>query len=53
MVPMFEIMINKMTIDFNMHSSFMKNQIVSNLNRIVVVTIHRSEMRKRNSYICK
>jgi len=44
---MFKMMTNNMTIDLNVPSSFMKNQVVSNLNRILVVTIHKSEMRKK------
>jgi hypothetical protein len=32
-------------------SLFMKNRVVNNLNRILVVTIHRSRMRERNSHI--
>jgi len=44
---MFKMMKNNMTIDLNVPSSFMKNQVVSNLNRILVVTIHKSEMRKK------
>jgi len=50
---MLEMMTNKMTIDLNVLSLFIKNQVVSNLNRILVVTIHRSMMRKENSHICK
>ena len=50
---MLEMMTSKMTIDLNMLSSFIKNQVVSNLNRTLVVTIHRSRMRKENSYIRK
>jgi len=48
---MLEMMTNKMTIDLNVLSLFMKNQVVNNLNRILVVTIHRSRMRERNSHI--
>jgi hypothetical protein len=44
---MFKMMTNNMTIDLNVPSSFMKNQVVSNLSRILVVTIHKSEMRKK------
>jgi hypothetical protein len=36
---MLEMMTNKMTIDLNVLSSFIKNQVVSNLNRTLVVTI--------------
>ena len=43
---MLEIMTSKMTIDLNVLSSFMKNRVVSNLNRTLVVIIHRSRMRK-------
>jgi hypothetical protein len=50
---MLEIMKSKMIIDLKIFISFMKNQVVSNLNRIVVVRIHMSGIRKRNSYICK
>jgi hypothetical protein len=42
-----------MTIDLNVLSSLMKNRVVSNLNRTLVVTIHRSRMRKGNSHISK
>jgi hypothetical protein len=44
---MFEMMTSKMTIDLNVLSSLMKNRVVSNLNRTLVVTIHRSRMRKK------
>jgi hypothetical protein len=50
---MLEMMMSKMTLDLNVLSSFMKNRVVSNLNRTLVVTIHRSEMKNENSYICK
>ena len=50
---MFEMMMSKMTLDLNVLSSFMKNRVVSNLNRTLVVTIHRSEMKNENSYIYK
>jgi len=50
---MLEMMMSKMTLDLNVLSSFMKNRVVSNLNRTLVVTIHRSEMKNKNSYICK
>jgi len=50
---MLEMMTSKMTIDFNVLSSLMKNRVVSNLNRTLVVTIHRSRMRKENPYISK
>jgi hypothetical protein len=43
---MFEMMTSKITINFNVFSSLMKNQVVSNLNRTLVVTIHRSRMRE-------
>ena len=43
---MLEIMTSKMTIDLNVFSSLMKNRVVSNMNRTLVVTIHRSRMRK-------
>jgi hypothetical protein len=43
---MLEMMTSKMTIDLNVLSSFMKNRVVSNLNRTLVVTIHMSRMRK-------
>jgi archaellum biogenesis ATPase FlaH len=46
-----EMMMSKMTIDLNVLNSFMKNRVVSNLNRALVVTIHRSEMRKKLSYM--
>jgi hypothetical protein len=41
-----EMMTSKMTIDLNVFSSLMKNRVVSNLNITLVVTIHRSRMRK-------
>jgi len=50
---MLEIMTSKMTIDLNVFSSLMKNRVVSNMNRTMVVTIHRSRMRKENSHISK
>jgi len=50
---MLEMMTSKMTIDLNVLSSLMKNRVVSNLNRTIVFTIHRSMMRKENSYINK
>jgi hypothetical protein len=46
MVASLEMMMSKMTIDLNMLSSFMKNQVVSNLNITLVVTILTSRMRK-------
>jgi hypothetical protein len=48
-----EMMTSKMTIDLKVLSLLMKNRIVSNLNRTLVVTIHRSRMRKKNSHISK
>jgi hypothetical protein len=50
---MLEIMKSKMVIDLKIFISFMKNQVISNLNRIVVVTIHMSGIRKKKFYICK
>jgi len=50
---MFEMMTSKMTIDLNVLSSLMKNRVMSNLNRTLVVTIHSSRMRKENSHINK
>jgi hypothetical protein len=50
---MLEMMTSKMTIDLNVFNSLMKNQVVSNLNRTLVITIHRSMMINENSYICK
>jgi len=50
---MLEMMTSKMTIDLNVLSSLMKNQVVSNLNRALVVTIHKRRMRKGNSHISK
>ena len=44
---MLDIMTSKMIIDLNILSPFMKNRVVNNLNRVFVVTIHRSEMRKK------
>jgi hypothetical protein len=46
MVASLEMMMSKMIIDLNMLSSFMKNQVVSNLNITLVVTILTSRMRK-------
>jgi len=43
---MLEMMTSKMIIDLNVLSSLMKNRVVSNLNRTLVVTIHKSRMRK-------
>ena len=43
---MLEMVTSKMTIDLNILSSFMKNYVESNLNRTLVITIHRSRMRK-------
>ena len=50
---MLEMMTSKITIDLNVLTSFMKKGVVGNLNRTLVVTIHMSEMRNENSYICK
>jgi hypothetical protein len=50
---MLEMMTSKITIDLNVLTSFMKKRVVGNLNRTLVVTIHMSEMRNENSYICK
>ena len=50
---MFEMMTSKITIDLNVLSALMKNQVMSNLNRTLVATIHRSRMRKGNSHISK
>ena len=41
---MFKMMMSKMTIDLNMFNLFMKNRVMSNLNRILVVTIYKSKM---------
>jgi archaellum biogenesis ATPase FlaH len=46
-----DMMTGKMKIDLNVLSSFMKNRVVSNLNKALIVTIHRSEMRKKLSYM--
>jgi hypothetical protein len=43
---MLEMMTSKMTINLNVLSSFMKNRVVSNFNRTLVVTIHRSRIRQ-------
>jgi hypothetical protein len=48
-----EMMTSRITIDLNVLTSFMKKRVVGNLNRTLVVTIHMSEMRNENSYICK
>ena len=50
---MFEMMTSKITIDLNVLSALMKNRVMSNLNRTLVATIHKSRMRKRNSHISK
>jgi hypothetical protein len=50
---MLEMMTSKMTIDLNVLSSLMKNRVVNNLNRTLVVTIYRSTMIKGNSHISK
>jgi hypothetical protein len=50
---MLEMMTSKMTIDLNVLSSLMKNRVVSNLNRTLVITIYRSRVRKGNSHISK
>jgi len=50
---MLEMMTSKMTIDLDVFSSLMKNQVVNNLNRTLVITIHNSRMRKENSHISK
>jgi hypothetical protein len=34
-------MLEMMTFDLNVLSSLMKNQVVSNLNRTLIVTIHK------------
>jgi hypothetical protein len=43
---MLEMVTSKMTINLNILSSFMKNRVVSNFNRTLVVTIHRSRIRQ-------
>jgi hypothetical protein len=50
---MLEMMTSKMTIDLKVLSSLMKNRVVSNLNRTLIVTIHKSRIRKGNSHIRK
>jgi hypothetical protein len=50
---MLEMMTSKMTINLNVLSSLIKNRVVSNLNGTLVVTTHRSRMRKGNSHISK
>jgi hypothetical protein len=50
---MLEMMTSKMTIVLNVLSSLMKNRVVSNLNRTLVFTIHRSRMRMENFHINK
>jgi hypothetical protein len=47
---MFEMMTSKMTIDLNVLSSLMKNRVMSNLNRTLVVTIHRSSVAMSQSH---
>ena len=46
-------LVKKSAIDLKVLSLLVKNQIVSNLNRTLVVTIHRSRMRKENFHISK
>jgi hypothetical protein len=46
-------LMSKMTIDLNVLSLLMKNRVMSNLNRTLVVTIHRSRIRKGDSHIYK
>jgi hypothetical protein len=49
---MLEKMMSKIKIDLNVLTSLMKNRVVSNLNRTLVVTIHKIRMRKgRFSYL--
>jgi hypothetical protein len=43
---MLEMMTSKMIINLNVLGSFMKNRVVSNLNKTLVVTIHMSRMRE-------
>jgi hypothetical protein len=50
---MLEMMISKITIDLNVLSSSIKKRVMNNLNRTLVVTIHKSEMKNENSYIYK
>jgi len=50
---MLDMITSKMTIDLNVLSSLLKNRVMSNLNRTLVVTIHGSRMRKENSHISK
>jgi len=50
---MFEMIMSKMTINLNVLSALMKNRVMSNLNRTLVVTINKSRMRKGNSHISK
>jgi hypothetical protein len=50
---MLEMMTSKMTIDLKVLSSLMKNRVVSNLTRTLIVTIHKSRIRKGNSHIRK
>jgi hypothetical protein len=49
---MLEKMMSKIKIDLNVLTPLMKNRVVSNLNRTLVVTIHKIRMRKgRFSYL--
>jgi hypothetical protein len=49
---MLEKMMSKIKIDLNVLTSLMKNRVVNNLNRTLVVTIHKIRMRKgRFSYL--
>jgi archaellum biogenesis ATPase FlaH len=44
---MLEMITNKMTIDLNVFSLLMKNLVVSDLNKTLVITIHRSRKKNR------
>jgi hypothetical protein len=48
---MFEMMASKITIDLNVLSLFMKNRVMSNINKTLVVTIYRSDEKRKLSYL--
>ena len=50
---MLKVMTSEVTINLNIFGSFMKSEVVNNLNSTLVITIHQSGTRKRNSHIKK
>ena len=50
---MLEVVTCEVTINLNMFSHFMKDEVVSNLNSTFVVTIHWSRTTKENARIKK